>query len=416
VVVKIQRPRARAQATADLDIVRRLARLLDRRADWARHLGVLALADGFAQALDEELDYRIELANMRAVADASGDVRIPTPYPEWSGRHVLVMQRLPGRPLSDARDVLTVLSDDQRAEMAQHLLTAVLRQVMVSGVFHADLHPGNIFIDSDGTVALLDFGSVGRLDQTARTCLSTLLLAFDRQDAIAAADALMDLLGAPTGVDDRAFEQQLGQLIVRYAGGLGTGGSAALYLALFKLVLTHRLSVPAPVAAAFRALGAVEGSLPRLTGVIDLATAAREDGRSLMAELMGPQRIRSTLEMQLVTVLPLLQRLPRRLNRLTEELESGQFTINVRAFGHAADRSFVTGIVQQVVVAMLAAALAIGGIILVVADTGPIMTPGLRLYTFLGLILLLFAFVLGSRAMVLVFRQAAGGRNQRNRR
>jgi ubiquinone biosynthesis protein len=140
---------------------------------------------------------------------------------------------------------------------------------------------------------------------------------------------------------------------------------------------------------------------------MDLAAAAREQGRSLMKDLMGPSQARSALEMQLVTVLPMLRRLPRRLGRLSNDLESGSFTVNVRAFGHRGDRSFITGIVQQVVVDMLAAALAIGGILLVVADTGPIMTEGLRLYTFFGLILLLFASVLGSRALVLVFRQAA---------
>lgn len=91
-------------------------------------------------------------------------------------------------------------------------------------MFHADLHPRNIFVDTDGTVAL-----AARLD---------------RQDTIAATDAPIDLLGAPPGLDDRALERQLGQLIVRHAGGLGTGSSAKLYRALAKLVLTYRLSSP----------------------------------------------------------------------------------------------------------------------------------------------------------------------------
>lgn len=413
VVVKIQRGRARAQVTADLDIVLRLAQLLHRRAEWARTLGVLTLADGFAQALEEELDYRVELANMLAVAADSGDVRVPTPYPELSGRHVLVMQRLSGRPLSDAQQVLAVLTLEQRGAMAQTLLATVLRQVVVSGVFHADLHPGNIVVDTDASVALLDFGSVGRLDRSSRTSMSTLLLAFDRQDAIAATDALIDLLDAPVDLDDRALERQIGQLIVRHSSSSGTGASADLYLALFKLVLAHRLTVPAPIAAAFRALAALEESLQRLTGgEWNLVAAARQQGRSLMAETLAPAQVRSSLETQLATVLPLLQRLPRRLNHLTSNLESGAFTVNVRAFVHEDDRSFITGVIQQVVVAMLAAALALGGILLMVADAGPTMTEGLPLYTFLGMILMLFAFVLGSRALVLVFRQAARTHDQ----
>lgn len=416
VVVKIQRPRARAQATADLDIVRRLARLLDARADWARNLGVLDLVDGFAEALDEELDYRIELANMLAVAAASRDVVVPRPYPELSGRHVLVMEYLLGQPLSDAAGLLRTFTAEQRTAMAEHLLTAVLRQVMVSGVFHADLHPGNIVIDADAGVGLLDFGSVGRLDRGARTSLSTLLLAFERQDAIAATDALIDLLDAPPDLDDRALERQLGQLMLRHGAGVGGAGNADLFLALFKLVLAHRLSVPSGVAAAFRALGALEGSLQRIAEDLDLVAVARAQGGALMAQQLSPSQLRGSLEMQLASILPIVQRLPRQVHALTKSLETGTFTVSVRTFADPADRSFLTGLVQQIVVAFLAAAMAISGILLIIGQqNGPVLTPGLTLYGFLGFVFLLFASVLGSRALALVFRHTAAVRGrQRN--
>lgn len=408
VVVKIQRPKARAQATADLDIVLRLARLLDRHAEWARHLGVVDLAHGFADSLREELDYRVELANMQALAAASPDLRIPTPYPQLSGQRVIVMERMAGRPLSSADDMLNGITASERAAMAERLFGAVLQQILGRGVFHADLHAGNILVDEDGTLGLLDFGAVGRLDQAGRHSLSTLLLAVDRQDGIIATDALIALLGTPPGLDDRRLELQLGQLIVRYGGGVGSGGSAQLFIDLFDIVLQHRLSVPQPVAAAFRAMGALEGSLLILTRDLDIVSVARERGQSLLAEALTPTEVRGTIEAQLATMLPLLQRLPRRVNRLADDLQGGTFTMNIRPLASPSDRSFVTGLVQQLVVAMLAAALTVGGIILAVSDVGPIMTAGLSLFTYLGFVLLLFAFVLGSRALVLVFRQTAG--------
>ena len=406
VVIKVQRPRARAQVTADLDIVARLARALDRRAGWARALGVTALAQGFADSLAEELDYRIELANMQAITAASADLRVPHPLPELSGRHVLVMDRVPGRPLSAARASVSMMPADQRARMAERLFTTVLRQILVTGVFHADLHPGNIFVDDDGTLALLDFGSVGRLDQAARTSLSTLLMAVDRQDAIAATDSLTDLLDAPADLDHRLVEREVGQIIMRYSGGVGSGGGGPLFADLFKIVIRHDLAVPPAIAAAFRALGALDGSLSLLTDDMDLVAVARAQGQQMMSEKLAPGNIRGAIDMQLAACLPMVQRLPRRINRLTADLESGSFTVGVRVFEHPADRAFLTNLVQQVVVALLAAALALGGVLLLIADTGPLMTPGLRLFTFLGALLLLFAFVLGSRALVLVFRPA----------
>ena len=404
VVIKIQRSRARAVATADLDIIERLANRVERSTDWGRALQASALAAGFAESLREELDYRIELANMRAVAEASPALHVPAPFAQWSGPRVLVMERLTGTPLSRADEELRNLPEEVRRASAETLFTAVLRQVLVHGVFHADLHPGNIVVESDGSLGLLDFGSVGRLDTAARHSLGMLLRAVDASDSIAATDALLDLLDAPPDVDDRRLEREVGQLILRAGPGVGSGGSAQLFAEVFTLVLRHELSVPAHVAAAFRALGALEGSLQRLHPELDIVALAREEGRDLLEENLRPTAVRTAVESHLATVLPLLQRLPRRLNRITDDLEAGRFTASVRVFAHPEDRRFLTGILQQLVTVVLCAALALSGVVLIVSDGGPMRTPDLPAYTFAGLAFLFFAFVLGARALAQVFR------------
>lgn len=405
VVVKVQRPRARAQAEADLDIMAQLAQRLERTTQWGRSLGVVALTDGFAQSLLEELDYRVELANLQAIAAASDLVRVPTPYPELSGSRLLVMERLDGQPLSQANERIAALTAQQRSTMAQDLFTAVLRQVMVSGVFHADLHPGNIFVLDDDRLALLDLGSVGRLDRATRQGLGLLLTAADRGDAIAATDALLELLDRPDDLDDRLLERQVGQLLVRYGGGLAGTGSAALFADLIRLVVQHRFAIPPSIAAAFRALGALEGSLGLLSDGLDLVTSAREQGQAMMAAQLEPTAVRSELETQLAGWLPIVQRLPRRINQLTSQLEDGRFTVGVRLFGRRDERDFVTSIVHQLVLAVLAAALSVCGVMLLVSPGGPTVLDPLTLFQVLGAVLLLFAFALGARVLVLVFRQ-----------
>lgn len=421
VVVKVQRANARRQTTADLDIILRLAARLDRSTDWGRRLGVRSLAEGFAASLDEELDYRVELSNMRSVAAglaAAGRdrVRVPRAYDAHCTERVLVMERMPGVAVSAAGDLLVDLPPEHRRALASDLLGAVLHQVIVTGVFHADLHPGNIFVARDGaagqqdgtSLGLLDFGSVGRLDQGARTSLGLLLAAVDRQDSIAATDALLDLLDRDEDgrLDDRRLERDLGQLLARHVGvGASTAGSAAMFLDLFRVVYRHGLTVPPQVAAAFRALGALEGSLAAISPGIDIVTEAREQGRDLVRTSLTPAELRTSLESQLATVLPLLQRLPRRLNKITEDVEAGRFTVSVRTLGDPRDRAFITGVLHQLVMTVLAAASVIGGIMLVSADTGPWMTPSLRLYAFLGFTLLFFGFILGCRVLALVFHQ-----------
>ncbi|TCP47213.1 ubiquinone biosynthesis protein [Tamaricihabitans halophyticus] len=406
VVVKVQRPSVLKQTTSDLDIILQLARRLDRVTAWGRSIGILGLAEGFAASLREELDYTVELDNTRAVAATLADddlIKVPETYPELCGPTLLVMAKLDGASVTAAADLLAGFTEEQRAELATEIFGEVLRQIMVHGVFHADLHPGNILIRPDRTVGLLDFGSVGRLDSPARTALGLLLAAIDRNDPIAATDALIELLGRPEGLDQRGVERAIGELLVRYRGGAGSRGSAGMFASLFKVVLEHQFTVPAQVAAAFRAIGALEGTLGLINPGFDLLGAAKERGADVLRSAMRPEDVRQQLEGQLAGWMPMLQRLPQRLNKITEDLEKGQFGIRVRALADERDRAFLTGIARQVMTTILAAATTIGAIMLMTSDTGPMLTPTLPLYAFLGYALLFVGFVLGLRVLVRMF-------------
>src|SRR5690606_23794139 len=134
----------------------------------------------FANTLEEELDYRIELDNMASIEASltrSGkfDVTVPHGYPGLSGERLLVMDPLPGQPVSRAGALLTGLSDAERSRLATTLLGATLEQIIGDGIFHADLHAGNIFITPEGKLGLLDFGAVGRLDPGTQTSLGLML-------------------------------------------------------------------------------------------------------------------------------------------------------------------------------------------------------------------------------------------------
>jgi ubiquinone biosynthesis protein len=410
VVLKVQRPEARAQVTADLDIVIRLATWLQRATGWGRRLGILAIAEGFAASLDEELDYTVEMVNHAAITadlDPRDGVVVPHVYRELSTSRLIVMERMSGTPVSRSASLLATMDPSLRSDMAHRLLRSVLRQVMVTGVFHADLHQGNVLVDGTGRLALLDLGAVGRLDSGSRDALALLLHAIERRDSVAATDAVLDLLDRPEDLDDRVFERELGQMLQRFAGA--GGGSSGMFQALFSLVIRHHFAVPPQVAAALRALGALEGTLASISPHVDIVAAARDEGRSVLASRFGPAEVKSALEDQLITLLPLLHRLPRRVSAIAESLERGRAVVNVRVLADERDRNFLTGVIQQLTMTMLAAACAIAGVVLLVADTGPFMLPTVRLYAFLGATLFFFGFVLAARALALVFRRSTPG-------
>ena len=120
---------------------------------------------------------------------------------------------------------------------ARTLLDTLLRQVVLDGVFHADPHPGNVLLLVDGRLALLDFGSVGRLDVAVRAALQQLLLAVDRGDPVAVSDALLEVVPRPDEIDAAALERAVGVVLARH---LGPGGSPGMrmFADLVRIVMT----------------------------------------------------------------------------------------------------------------------------------------------------------------------------------
>ncbi|MGH2389687.1 MAG: hypothetical protein ACRDIE_15915 [Chloroflexota bacterium] len=235
-----------------------------------------------------------------------------------------------------------------------------------------------------------------------------LLLAIDRNDSIAATDVLIELLDRPDELAERELEREIGQLVLRYRTGFGGRGSAGMFASLFKLISVHRFAIPPQIAAAFRALGALEGTLRMISKDIDIVATARVQGRDIMGRALKPGNLRQSLERQLLGLLPVMQRLPRRINKITEDLEQGRLSINIRPLADHRDRQFITTLVQQVVVAILAAAATLGATMLLTSDTGPLLTPSVRLYAFFGYALLFVGFVLALRVLVSVFKQNPG--------
>ncbi|MFC3737910.1 ABC1 kinase family protein [Paractinoplanes deccanensis] len=408
VVVKVQRPGIARIVERDLDILLRLADMLEDRTAWGRAFGVRGLATGFAAALREELDFTVERDNLRAMAAALAaspgrGVRVPAPHPGLGSERVLVMDRLPGTPLGAAAPLLARLDDERRAEIASGLLDSMLDQILVHGLFHVDLHPGNLLLDDDGSLGMLDLGSVGRIDAVTRTAIGRLLLAAGRGDSVAVTDALLQLLDRPDDVDERELQRMVGALIVRYASPASTVGVAAV-TALLDTFTAHGLGVPPSVAAVFRAVTTLEGTLALVHPGFDLVGQARASAGRRIAGGLTPDNLRDALEQELSTILPMLRGLPRRIDRIGDALEHGRLRFNVRLFADDQDRRLVTGLLHQVLLTVIGATAGVMATLLLGTDGGPRVSTGVALFPLLGYGLLIVSAVLVLRVLVTVFR------------
>src|SRR5215472_6028498 len=400
VVVKVQRPGVRALVERDLDILLRFARTLHVRASWAREFGVLEMAEGFASALREELDFRIEARNIAAVASGgSDDIRIPAVYSATA--RVLVLEWLDG---VNAREAEERLAGCDRLELARGLLGTMLRQVMIDGTFHADPHPGNVLVLRDGALALIDFGSVGRLDPLQQAALRRLLLAVARRNATELHDALLELAAVRRPASDDVLERTLAQFIAQHLGP-GMAPNASMFNSLFRLLVSFGLVFPPMIGGVFRAMVTLEGTLITLSPGFDIVSETGSLAGSWLGQMLSPTSLREAATDEALGLLPVLRKLPRRLDRIAASLEHGSLTTSMRVLANESDRQFVGALVGRAVLAFLGATLGIMSVMLIGTHGGPIFFPGTSLFHLLGYVGLFFSTVLILRVVIAISRE-----------
>ncbi|HEX3778902.1 MAG TPA: AarF/UbiB family protein [Pseudonocardiaceae bacterium] len=408
VVVKVQRPDIEPIVSRDLDIICRWARRWQRKDGMLRDIGVLELAEGFATALREELDFRAEARNLAAVAAArpEGPARITVPvvHQDLSSARILVMDRLDGVPLGTAGPVLDARGLP-RLELARTLLDTVLRQVTVEGVFHADPHPGNVLLLSDNRLGLLDFGCVGRLDATARQRIGRLLLAVDSGDAEALCAALLAVVEAPEELDRARLQRAVTAFVLRHLSP-GATPDVAMFTDLFKLMASNKLTAPPALGAVFRAVTTLEGTLRQLAPGFNLIAEARRFAESQLVDNLLPATMARTAGRQLRSLAPILSELPSRIERISTALEEGRLGRS-GTLHEESSRRYVTGLVQQILLGVLGGSAGIMAVLLLGIHGGPMITASTSLFQVLGYNLLVVAAGVGLRVLLGAVRRPA---------
>ncbi len=213
VVVKVQRPDVARLVRRDLAAMSWIAPHLVGRIPVAALANPPALVELFAETIVEELDFRLEAENMLDVARVLADtgqsaIVVPRPHPSLVTRRVLVMERLDGFAWGDA-EAMRAAGIDTEAVLHAALI-AFLEGAVLYGVFHGDLHGGNLLVQPDGRVALLDFGITGRFDEARRLAFLRLVVAASANDVPGQLAAMRDLGALPTDVDIDAVIRDLG--------------------------------------------------------------------------------------------------------------------------------------------------------------------------------------------------------------
>lgn len=402
VVVKVQRPAARAQVEADADIIGRLAHRAEARTRVGRDLRIESVARGFTATLLEELDYRIEARNTqmigstlelidRAEPDRRGLITVPDIFSEASGQRVLTMGLVDGTALSDSAARIALLDPAQRDRLAETLMATVLEQILVYGVFHADLHPGNVVLKTDGTLGLIDFGAVGIIERSRRQHMTAFLLAALSENDVAATDALLLIVDAPEDVDLEAFRHDIG--VVLTTEHLRTSGHGSIFTRMVDVIRQHHIALPGELASAFRSFATLEGCLRVIVDEFDMVGRALPLMPTLLRRTVSVKRMATDAQAQAVIALARLEQIPRRLDALLTGVEKGSIGITLRS----ADGEDVSGILGratgEIASTLVSIAAVVIAVVLVIAGGGPVLGGSITLFAVLGAVVGLFGFL-----------------------
>ena len=332
VIIKVQRPNIEQTIETDLAILADLARLAQERVPGAAALDPVGIVREFAESLRNELDYRSEARNadrLRANFAKENYLRVPTVYWEYTTRHIEVQERLRGIKINDY-PALTAAGYD-RDRIAMNAAKALIKQVMVDGLFHADPHPGNLMILPGEVIGLIDFGSVGTLDQTDRAYLVRLWISIIRLDAEGVADQLLRMGIAGPQTDQVGLTRALRRMLRKYAGlPLKEIVASEVLNALQPLIYEYKLNVPTDYWLLIKTLVTMEGVGKALAPGFDVFAASGPYVQRFVIQMALPQSWAPGIVRQATGWLNLVSVFPRQATRVMGRLEASDLELRVQ--------------------------------------------------------------------------------------
>ncbi|MFW5818759.1 MAG: ABC1 kinase family protein [Desulfovermiculus sp.] len=401
VAVKVQRPGIEQVIRNDLDIMAGLAKQIHERIETMALYDLPGLVHELRRMLLRELDFEREARNIRlAQANFQGHeyIRFPAVFSKYSTRKVLVMELVQGTKLRN----VTALPEERRLLLARNGLRASLKQILEDGFFHADPHPGNIFVMDDGTFTMLDWGMVGRLTPNTRLKLITLLEGIVDRDSETVLDILLDFSEHDPGVETDELHRDIMDLLDDfYSLPLEEINIGQLLSAITNLLHQYKIRIKSDLAIMIKALVTSEGSARLLYPKLDVVTESTPFVRRIALNKYSPRLIYRQLRKGVGNALQMQKDLPRQANQILAKLEHDQLSIRFEHKNLDGMRLTLDRIANRLTLGIITGCMIIG--------SSMIITTGVRPFIFgypaLGLIGYLLAACVGFWLVIDILRR-----------
>lgn len=388
VVVKVQRPNIHDQIRQDFEALEEIAKVLHRHTDFGQRHELVKVLEEFETTIAHELDYRREASNLVTLSKNLQEfkrIRVPLPVDSYTTHKVLTMEYIEGTKITELSP-LTPLDLDGRA-LAEELFQAYLKQVLLDGTFHADPHPGNVFLTTDRCIALIDLGMVGYTTPAMQESLLKLLLAISEGESDQAADVAIRISETATDFDETQFRHKLGQLVAEQRSStLGQMDLGKTLLEVSRSAADTGLFVPIELTLLGKTLLQLDQVGRTLSPDFDPNESVRRNASNILNRRVKATLTEGKMFASLLEAKQFVGALPTRLNKILDAVGNAEINVNVKA----SETNFLIESFQKVAnritTGLILASLIIGAALLMRVETSFKLFgyPGLAIVCFIG--------------------------------
>jgi len=387
-----------------------IAEFLDRHTTAGRQFNFVQIVTEFRRTLAQELDYRREANNLVRLANnlASFErIIIPRPIDDYSGPRVLTMEFVRGRKITSITPLMR--QDFDGLTLARDLFRAYLHQIIVDGFFHADPHPGNVFLTEDGRIALLDLGMVSRLSPSRQDQLLKLLLAVSEGNGDRAASLALQIGNPQPDLDEVSLRRDVQDLVSRYQDvALEELQVGRVVMEISRTAGAHGIQLPPELTLLGKTLLNLDQVGRTLAPEFDVNAALREEGARLMQERMRQSLSPANMFSAALETKEFLEQLPGRVNKFLDAVTNNELKLNIEVIDEGAVIHGLQKVANRITLGLLLASLIIGAAMLMRVETS------FRLFGYPGFAMLFFLIAAGG-ALWLAFSILSSDRPTRKR-
>jgi len=371
VVVKVQRPGVREIIVEDLEALEQIAEFIDSHTEIGKRYEFTYMLADLRRSLLHELDFKREADNLQRLRRALVEfeqIVIPEPIDDYTTSRVLTMDYIEGKKITDVSPLRLMEFDTQA--LAEEIFRAYLKQILVDGFFHADPHPGNVFLTEDNEVALIDLGMVAHIAGNFRDHLLRLLLAISEGRGDDTSEVAMKMGEPKTNFDKSDFEHRVVRLVAQNADvNLEHMKPGRVVIEIQRIAADCWFRLPPEFTMIAKAMMNLDRVVYVLDPMFDPNAIIRDESSSILARQIMQSVEPGSLLSRAVEVKEFLERLPTRVNRILDNIGNNELKIGVDAIDEKVVLDGLQKVANRITLGLVLASLIVGAALMMRVET-----------------------------------------------